>query len=165
MTTTPTRTGRRFSALSRKKSLTAAAAAAAASAAVLALTGTPAVAATTEQPTATSGVGYAWFNSGTHNMAKGRNSFTVKDNRCGDGYITFVYYEVYDNRDWDSGSETYTYSGKLASGQVVTGDCSEVSRSIYGQPANTDYIRWVIGDKRVSSGAEKYGFWRHDVIW
>lgn len=27
-----------------------------------------------------------WFNSGTHNMSKGRNSFTLKDHDCNNGW-------------------------------------------------------------------------------
>ncbi|MER7212280.1 hypothetical protein ABZ470_02800 [Streptosporangium sp. NPDC020072] len=38
--------------------------------------------------------GEVWFNAGTHNMAKGRNSFTVKDTFCGDGWKVGVHYEI-----------------------------------------------------------------------
>jgi len=123
----------------------------------------PALAATSEQA-APSGVGYVWYNAGTSNMAKGRNSFTVKDDHCGDGYKTFVYYEIYDHRS-PNGSGGYNYSDRLINGQVIAEDCREVSISVYGPPATTDYIRWVPAKKKISNGNESYGFWEHDSVW
>lgn len=111
----------------------------------------PALAATSEE-SAPDGVGFVWYNAGTHNMDKGRNSFTVKDDHCGDGFKPFVYYEIYDNRNADG-----TYQGLLAKGQVVAEDCTEVSRSAYGPPATTDYIRWVPAKRRLATGAKSTG--------
>ena len=37
-----------------------------------------------------------WFNSGTHNMSKGRNSFTLKDHICGDSYVAKLWWRKAD---------------------------------------------------------------------
>ncbi|MFB9207638.1 hypothetical protein ACFFV7_41105 [Nonomuraea spiralis] len=63
----------------------------------LAVSGGAAQAATSEQVIHHAdgkAAGHVWFNSGTHNMEKGRNSFTVKDVFCGDGWKAGVQFEV-----------------------------------------------------------------------
>jgi hypothetical protein len=52
-----------------------------------------------------------WFNSGTHNMSKGRNSFTLKDYICGDGYTAYVswtLYGVHHSRERGCGEESFS---------------------------------------------------------
>lgn len=67
--------------------------------------------------------GEAWFNSGTANMSKGRNSFTIKDLFCGDGWGIQVEY-------WFDDANKSRVQGNLR----LPGDCGPVeeSRSISG---------------------------------
>jgi hypothetical protein len=62
--------------------------------------------------------GYIWFNSGTANLSKGRNSFTVKDVFCGDGWSIYVQYMY---TDADGGSQQGS--------KYLSGDCSPVEWS------------------------------------
>ncbi|GGQ68511.1 hypothetical protein [Couchioplanes azureus] len=135
----------------------------AATAVATGLAAAPAQAATSWGPTP-DGVGQVWYNAGTHNMQKGRNSFTVKDNRGGDGWKTFVYYEIYNSRT-PTGTGGYNYSNLFTKGWVVAEDGTEVSRSVLGGTTPTSYIRWVPAKKRVSNGEEKYGSYQHDTVW
>lgn len=62
--------------------------------------------------------GEAWFNSGITNPSKGRNSFTLKDLFCGDGWSVRVEY------NWSTGgSSTYGHSD-------LDGDCSPVEKTL-----------------------------------
>ncbi len=118
----------------------------------------PAAAATTEQymyhrSGAQAHAGSVWYNAGTHNPGKGRNSFTVKDELCGDGWISFVYYEV----------KELNTDRTVKSGQVIAPTCGEHSESIWVNPANLR-IRWVPALKFPSTGQEDYRYWRNDVV-
>lgn len=67
--------------------------------------------------------GESWFNSGTANTSKGRNSFTIKDLLCDDDWGIQVQYWFYDANE------------SLVQGNLrLPGDCSPVeeSRSIPG---------------------------------
>lgn len=70
--------------------------------------------------------GKVWFNSGTHNPAKGRNSFTVKDSMCGDGWAIFALYRIGD--------------GPLRQTRNVS--CDEFSVSVAGNVARTRITWW-----------------------
>jgi hypothetical protein len=99
--------------------------------------------------------GFVWYNAGTHNMSKGRNSFTVLDVRC-NGWRAFVYYEV----------RNPATQGIVKSGEVVSSDCGgEVSASIFGvPPGGQSYtIKWVPGEAGSGSDRE-YGYWRYDTV-
>lgn len=82
--------------------------------------------------------GQVWFNSGTANPAKGRNSFTVKDDFCGDGWAIEVEYYWYDT------------AGNLHSGGALEpADCSagswESSFSIVGAQSTSLTFYWHAG--------------------
>jgi hypothetical protein len=62
--------------------------------------------------------GEAWFNSGTANLSKGRNSFTLKDLFCGDGWAILVQYYYTDPQG--------TQHGLTA---LLKGDCNPIERS------------------------------------
>ncbi|MFI7543456.1 hypothetical protein [Actinoplanes sp. NPDC049599] len=71
--------------------------------------------------------GYVFYNAGTHNMAKGRNSFTVVDSFCGDGWAVGV--------QWRS-----VAAGEvIAQGILTAPDCKEASFSVhsYGRGYST----------------------------
>ncbi len=77
--------------------------------------------------------GTAWFNSGTANMRKGRNSFTVKDLFCGDGWSIYVQYSYTDAQGTSRSGSKY-----------LSGDCSPVewSGSIVGAQPKALAFRW-----------------------
>jgi hypothetical protein len=96
--------------------------------------------------------GWVWYNASDSNPSKGLNSFTVLDWVCGDGWHTFVYYEIY---------ETQT-AALVKSGEVVAPYCGEVSMSIYG-PTTNKYIKWVAAS--AGSGDDReYGYWHYDSV-
>ena len=81
--------------------------------------------------------GEAWFNSGTANLTKGRNSFTIKDDFCGDGWAIEVEYYWYDT----AGNYHYGYRAEPA-------DCSgswEWSPSIAGAQPTSLTFHWHAG--------------------
>jgi eukaryotic-like serine/threonine-protein kinase len=87
--------------------------------------------------------GQIWFNSGTANPSKGRNSFTVKDVLCGDSWSIYVQY-------------TYTdaHGVRQHGSKYLSGDCNPVewSGSVAGaQPAPLTFqwrgCKWDVNHK------------------
>lgn len=70
----------------------------------------------------------AWFNSGTHNMAKGRNSYTLKDHICNDSFLAQV--------EWKGAR----YNGT----RTRWADCGEESFSIEPNDVGATKISWRI---------------------
>jgi hypothetical protein len=70
----------------------------------------------------------AWFNSGTHNMSKGRNSFTLKDHVCNDGFLARV--------EWKG--------ARYTSSRTRWTDCGEESFSIEPNDVTSSKISWTI---------------------
>jgi hypothetical protein len=77
--------------------------------------------------------GIVWFNSGTANMNKGRNSFTVKDDFCGDGWSIYVQYSYRDAQGTPHEGSKY-----------LSGDCVPVewSGSIAGAQPTLLPFQW-----------------------
>ncbi|OHV25439.1 hypothetical protein BBK14_22185 [Parafrankia soli] len=77
--------------------------------------------------------GWIWFNSGTANLEKGRNSFTVKDVACGDAWSIYVQYAYQDSQGNPRESSKY-----------LSGDCDPVewSGSIAGAQPEILSFRW-----------------------
>jgi hypothetical protein len=100
-------------------------------------TATPANAWTTMAEIRSNGVlrGKIWYNAGTHNLSKGRNSFTVKDEYCADGIAIRVYW----SHPYGSGYRT--------------ANCGEISFSTTNNlPVPLAFIRWYGSAYVVSSG-------------
>ncbi|SQE00832.1 MULTISPECIES: hypothetical protein [unclassified Parafrankia] len=77
--------------------------------------------------------GWIWFNSGTANLEKGRNSFTVKDVACGDAWSIYVQYAYQDSQGNPREGSKY-----------LSGDCDPVewSGSIAGVQSEILSFRW-----------------------
>jgi hypothetical protein len=83
-----------------------------------------------------------WYNSGTHNMSKGRNSFTLKDHICNDGYSAYVY-----------------WSGATSGSRSVS--CGEISFSTAGDVARTSigyYLCAIYTNGSYSCSATVYDY-------
>lgn len=76
--------------------------------------------------------GEAWFNSGTANPSKGRNSFTIKDDLCNDGWAIEVHFKI-------AGSNTLNIVGLNSD---CTGSSSERSFSAYGAQPSPQTLLW-----------------------
>jgi hypothetical protein len=90
-----------------------------------------------------SAAGQIWFNSGTANLSKGRNSFTVKDVLCGDSWSIYVQYRYTD-----------AHGVRQQGSKYLPGDCSPVewSGSIAGaQPVPLTFYwrgcKWDVNHK------------------
>jgi hypothetical protein len=77
--------------------------------------------------------GEAWFNSGTANLSKGRNSFTIKDLNCGDFWSIYVEYNYTDTQGMYRTGSKYLH-----------GDCRPVewSGSIADAQPTSSSFRW-----------------------
>ncbi|MEU9837279.1 hypothetical protein AB0D67_37580 [Streptosporangium sp. NPDC048047] len=77
--------------------------------------------------------GQVWFNSGTSNLSKGRNSFTVKDSFCGDGWTVFAQYK---KSSWNNPVVSRQYTD----GVSCSSSPREFSVSIAGDVSRQKFI-------------------------
>ncbi|WP_440105361.1 hypothetical protein [Streptosporangium sp. H16] len=77
--------------------------------------------------------GTVWFNSGTSNMAKGRNSFTVRDGLCDDGWTVYAQYK---KSSWNNPVVSWRYTD----GVSCNGGTRELSVSISGDVSRQKFI-------------------------
>lgn len=80
----------------------------------------------------------AWFNSGTANLAKGRNSFTIKDDFCRDGWAIEIEYYWYD-------TSGYEHDGAAYEPTDCSGSSWEDSFSIAGAQSTSLTFYWHAG--------------------
>ncbi|MCT9935186.1 hypothetical protein N5079_33795 [Planotetraspora sp. A-T 1434] len=77
--------------------------------------------------------GEVWFNSGTTNMSKGRNSFTVRDRFCDDGWMVYAEYK---KSSWNNPLVAWRYTD----GASCNGGDTELSVSISGDVTRQKFI-------------------------
>jgi hypothetical protein len=77
--------------------------------------------------------GTVWFNSGTSNMTHGRNSFTVKDGLCNDGWAVYAQYK---KSSWNNPLVGWRYTDAAS----CNGGTREFSVSISGDVSKQKFI-------------------------
>ncbi|GIH02153.1 hypothetical protein Rhe02_02200 [Rhizocola hellebori] len=100
--------------------------------------------------------GEVWYNAGNHNPSVGRNSFTVKDRMCGDGWVPLAQYVIYD------ASAGYW---EFKSGTINGVSCGERSESAWTGSTQTEpfSIKWRGCKRSTSNGAVECEGWKYDV--
>lgn len=81
----------------------------------------------------TTAAGEVWFNSGTSNISRGRNSFTVKDRICDDGWMIFAEYK---RSTWNNPLVSWKYTD----GASCWGGRTEFDVSIAGDVPREKFI-------------------------
>lgn len=97
--------------------------------------------------------GEVWFNSGTHRPDLGRNSFTVKDRYCSDGWAIGARYQI--------GSGSWRWTRLLACYRPAVS--AEFHVSVAGDVARQT-IRWQGCKVSETSGAYECEAQRTDVV-